>query len=227
MLRETVPGGPRLAWAVLAGSAGVLGLVCFYAALAAGVMSLVAPVGAVIAAGLPVAFGLFTGDRLDPLQVVGICLALVAVVIISWPDTAGPSSRRALGLAVVAGVGFASFFVGGDQAQAAGAGPGWTFLVVRVAGLAITLPLLAVTRPARPPASVLPLLLVTGLGDALGTLLFLLANVQGALAIAAVLASLYPVTTVVLARLVLAERLRPAKLSGVALAALGVVLLAA
>jgi uncharacterized membrane protein len=225
-------GGPvgteDLAWGGAAGLAGAAGLVLFFRTLARGVMSVIAPVTAVTAAAVPVLVGLVGGDRIGPWAATGIVLALAAVVLVSAEG--GLAALRAarpasLAPALAAGSAFGLFFVLLDRTSAdAGLTPLVTARLASV-GLVVVLALatrqsLWVTRPA------LPLVAVSGVGDMTANALFLLATqADGQLAITGVLASLYPVSTVVLAQLLLRERLVGAQVAGLGTAVAAVVLI--
>ena len=222
------PTGADLAWGAAAGVVGATGLVLFYRALAEGVMSVVAPVTAVSAAALPVLGGIALGERIGPWTVAGIVLALVAVVLVAAEDglgslrTARPAS---LVPALAAGAGFGLFFVRLDRtAQAAELSPLVATRVVSVLAVVVLARLAA--RPLSAPRGALPVVLLTGVGDMTANALFLLAAQQGQLAITGVLASLYPVSTVVLAQLVLRERLAATQAAGLVAAGVAVVLIA-
>ena len=222
------PTGADLAWGAAAGVVGATGLVLFYRALAEGVMSVVAPVTAVSAAALPVLGGIALGERIGPWTVAGIVLALVAVVLVAAEDglgslrTARPASLLP---ALAAGAGFGLFFVLLDRtAQAAELSPLVATRVVSVLAVVVLARLAA--RPLSAPRGALPVVLLTGVGDMTANALFLLAAQQGQLAITGVLASLYPVSTVVLAQLVLRERLAAAQAAGLVAAGVAVVLIA-
>jgi drug/metabolite transporter (DMT)-like permease len=245
---EAIPPGPALAWAAVAGSAGVIGLGTFYVALARGTMGLVAPLTALIGAAIPALVGIATGEPVGILLVVGIVAALAAVVVISVPDaaplvsepaeTAGtrpaPARSRVAELALmgIAGLGFAGFYLGIDQAHDTGGETWWPLVMVRATGLllvvgtTIAVALSGRAPLVRVPVALLPVLVLAGLGDLGGNLFFILANEGGDLAVAVVLSSLYPVVTAILARLFLAERLSRTRQGGVALALVGVVLIA-
>ncbi|MDP5183068.1 DMT family transporter [Blastococcus sp. BMG 814] len=225
-------GGPvtaaDLAWGAAAGLAGSAGLLVFFRALAGGVMSVIAPVTALTAAAVPVLVGILGGERIGPWATAGILLALAAVVLVSAEG--GLRALRgvrapSLAPALVAGTAFGLFFVLLDRTSA---GAGLTPLAAaRIASVALVVGVALATRQVlRPGRVALPLVLVSGLGDMTANALFLLATQQGGqLAITGVLASLYPVSTVVLAQLVLRERLVPAQLAGLATAATAVVLI--
>ncbi len=217
-----------LVWGAAAGLAGAAGLVVFFRTLARGVMSVVAPVTAVTAAALPVVVGLAGGERVGTWAAVGIALALVAVLLVSAEEGLGRLGRaRTAGVlpALVAGSAFGLFFVllDGTSADA-----GLTPLVpARLASIVLVLIVSGVGRqPLRTDRRALPLIALSGVGDMTANALFLLATQEGGrLAIVGVLASLYPVSTVVLAQLVLRERLVRVQLGGLVVAVAAVVMI--
>ncbi|MGY2067767.1 EamA family transporter [Blastococcus sp. SYSU DS0619] len=225
-------GGPAtsadLAWGAAAGLAGAAGLLVFFRALAGGVMSVIAPVTAVTAAAVPVLVGMLGGERIGPWALAGIVLALIAVVLVS--AEAGLAALRAarpasLFPALVAGAAFGLFFVLLDRtSQDAGLTP---LVTARLASVALVTAVALSTRQSlRAGRAALPLVVVSGVGDMTANGLFLLATQEGGrLAITGVLASLYPVSTVLLAQVVLRERLVPAQLAGLLAAAAAVVLI--
>jgi drug/metabolite transporter (DMT)-like permease len=227
-------GGPvdaaDLWWGAASGLAGAAGLVIFFRTLARGVMSVIAPVTAVTAAAVPVLVGLLTGDRIGIWSAVGIGLALAAVVLVSAEGgLAALSQARPASLlpALLAGSMFGIFFVLLDRTSD---GSGLTPLVTaRLASVALVgVIALATRQPLRVTRAALPLVAASGVGDMTANALFLLATQQGGqLAITGVLASLYPVSTVVLAQLVLRERLVGAQVAGLGAAAAAVVLITA
>ena len=222
------PTGADLAWGAAAGVAGSSGLVLFYRALAAGVMSVVAPVTAVTAAALPVLAGLALGERIGPWGLAGIALALVAVVLVAAEDGLGSlrTARPANLLpALASGVLFGVFFVLLDRT---GEGAELSPLVAAraVSVLAVVLAARLAARSLSVPRTALPVALLAGVGDMTANALFLLAAQQGQLAITGILASLYPVSTVVLAQFVLRERLVPTQTAGLVAAGAAVVLIA-
>jgi drug/metabolite transporter (DMT)-like permease len=221
-------GAADLAWGAAAGIAGAAGLVLFFRTLARGVMSVIAPVTAVTAAAVPVLVGLLAGNRIGPWAAVGIALALAAVVLVSAEGglsalrTAPPTS---VAPALAAGIAFGLFFVLLDRtSEQAGLTP---LVAARLASVTLVVVLalvgrqsLRVTRPAH------GLVALSGVGDMTANALFLLATqADGQLAITGVLASLYPVSTVVLAQLLLRERLAGAQLAGLGTAVAAVVLI--
>jgi drug/metabolite transporter (DMT)-like permease len=218
-----------LAWGAGAGLAGAIGLVLFYRALAEGVMSVVAPVTAVAAAAVPVLVGLAFGERLGVAAAVGIVLALVAVVLVAAEGGLSSLLRARVGSltpALLAGASFGLFFVLLDRTHD---DAGLTPLVgARVASVAFVLVLALATRQSlRIPRTALPIVVLAGVGDMTANGLFLLATQQGGqLAIVGVLASLYPASTVLLAQVVLRERLAGTQLAGLAAAVAAVALIA-
>lgn len=242
---EPFPDPAFVFWAAAGGASGVIGLSAFYLALSRGSMGLVAPLTALIGATVPALVGIAAGQVPGPLLASGMVVALGAVALISLPERADwrrPSlvfMRAALrgagavelGLVLVAGLGFAGFFLGADQARAVGGGVWWPLLAIRVSGLVVAwsgiVVLLATgkLRSIRIRRSVLPMAIIAGAGDTGGNLFFLLASAQGSLPVAVVLSSLYPVQTTLLARFLLHERLSRLRLAGVAMAVLGVVLI--
>jgi drug/metabolite transporter (DMT)-like permease len=144
---EQLPPLEAQAWAVAAGFSGVAGLGCFYLALSRGTMGLVAPLAALLGASLPALLSIIAGEHLDDLRLLGIVLALIAVVLISLPvGERTAAERRAvridlreLPMVLGAGLGFAGFFLFLDRSTAAGAETWWPIAVVRVAGLAAVL----------------------------------------------------------------------------------------
>ncbi|SEO94225.1 EamA family transporter [Trujillonella endophytica] len=225
-------GGPAtgtdLAWGAAAGLAGSTGLMIFFRTLATGVMSVVAPTTAVTAAAVPVLVGVASGDRVGVPATVGIVLALGAVALVSAEQGLGAlrSARPAALLpALLAGSAFGLFFVLLDQpAEESRLTP---LVAARLSSVALVLVLAATARRSlRPPRSALPLIAVSGVGDMAANSLFLLATqAPGPLAVTGVLASLYPVSTVVLAQVVLRERLAGTQVAGLAVAVVAIVLI--
>lgn len=238
------PGADALVPAAFAGVAGTIAIAAFYRGLAVGAMGVVAPVSAT-AAAVPLVVGLVSGERPTALQAAGIVLALVGVAVASrehaeaeelTPSAGAPveggveerTGRTAagVGLALVSAVGFGIFFVLTDRASEAD--PLWAITTSRIAGLGMVAIAIAATRPALAPArGELPALMAVGVFDMGGQLMFALASTVGLVSVVSVLASLYPVTTIVLARFVLGERVRAVQRAGAAGALAGVVLITA
>ena len=221
--------GADLVRGAAAGTAGLLGLVLLYRGLAAGAMSIVAPVSAVGAAVLPLAWGLGQGERPSALALVGVALALVAVALVSSPgnDEAVAAGRsREITLALLAGAAFGVLFILlGDTSDDSGL---WPVFSARVTSATlVTLVLLGMGRPPRvPPVGTRALVAGAGLLDVAANALFVYAARAGLLSLVAVLSSLYPAATVVLARVVLHERTDRRQQAGLVAALAGVVLIA-
>ncbi len=221
---EPVPGPATLGLAALAGVLAVAGILGLYQGVAVGRMGVVAPVTGVIAATLPVIVGLVRLGWPGTEVVIGIVLALAAVVLVSRsPDTSG--RRSGIEYALLGGVGLGLFNI------AIGAFPehrvAWPLAVIKVSSLVPIVALVVLgRRPWRVPRPVIPALLATAALDLAGNGLYILATQVGRLDIAATLSSLYPVTTVVLAVIVLRERVTRSHLFGIVMAALAVALIA-
>lgn len=224
-----------------AGCVGPVAVGLLYRGLAAGRMSVVAPVTAVVAAVVPFGWGLLQGERPSPTALAGVAVALLAVALISGapthPDdltTEGGTSPALLATAVASGFGFGVIFIlFGSVGDDAGLWPLVSARAVAVTAMVVVLVSWQRTRgqPARPwvvPASAAwaP---VAGAGvlDVTANALYLAAAQRGLLSLVAVLSSLYPAATVVLARVFLGERLHRVQVAGLALAAAGVAAIAA
>jgi drug/metabolite transporter (DMT)-like permease len=226
---EGAPAVEDMVPAALAGAGGAIALSAFYRALAIGTMSIVAPISATGAA-VPVIVGVATGDRPAALQVLGIAAATAGIVLASREAPAdgerASASRLSIGLALFAALGFGSFFVG--MKAAAEVDVLWALLVARSAAVAVLLAYATAARPRLLTARTdLPPLVLIGALDLSANALYALASTEGLLSVVAVLGSLYPVTTVLMARVVLGERIRRVQEIGVAAALSGVVLMAA
>ncbi len=220
--------GGEAAVALIGGICGAVAISLFYSAMAIGPVSIISPLvsmGVVV----PVAVGLIRGESPGGVQIAGLVAALCGIVMAvreAEVPHAVAVSPRALTLAALAGLGFGLFFVGIDSA--AGEDPLWAATFARLGGtLAIGLALL-VRPPTRGFASgALPVLLLIGCLDAAANTLIAVASSKGLLSLVAVGGSLFPIVTVILARIVLGERLARVQRAGVALALSGVVLIAA
>jgi len=210
---EPFPPRSSLEWGVVAGVSGAFGITALYKALAIGRMGVVAPVASVIAAILPVLVGIRTEGMPDRIQLAGFALALVSIWLVARPD-GEIDSHRGLGLAVLAGVMFGLFLVAGKQAGHHGVS--WPLVAARTASTLLMLLIVAFsprdTRSLR--AAVIPILL-SGLLDSVANAMFIAATRHGRLDVAAVLSSLYPASTVILARVLLKERLSASQNAGI------------
>jgi drug/metabolite transporter (DMT)-like permease len=213
-----------LGWGAASGVAGGAGLLVFYRALAEGPMSVVAPVSGLMAAVLPAVVGVAGGDHLSYVAFGGIALCLVAICFVSMEKDEG-SVRRMRGpvLAVLAGTGFGAFFV---LIQHGDDGTLWPLVVSKSVGVLMVVAAAAVARQGPAPLLrdrvTLGIALLAGTLDVLGNALYVLAAREGMLSVAGVLSSLYPASTVLLARLVYGERLRTIQRVGLLVAVAGV-----
>ena len=227
---EPAPALDSLWPAAAGGIGGLLALAAFYRGLAIGTMSIVAPISATGSA-VPVIVGLASGERPSAVQLAGILAAGVGVVLASreapHEDAARARAGRAsIGLALVAALGFGSFFVGMDRA--AHVDVLWAMLAARVADAALLLPAaLLLRRSFDIPRTALAPLAAVGILDLTANGFYAWGTTQGLLSVVAVLGSLCPLATVLLARAVLGERVRRLQEIGVASALAGVVLIAA
>jgi drug/metabolite transporter (DMT)-like permease len=215
--------------ALVAGVCQLVAIAALYRALAIGTMSVISPISAGGAAVLPVIVGVATGERPSALQLAGMAAALVGVILATRaPSGAGSAqSGRALALAAVAALGFGGFYVGIDAAVE-DVDPLWALLAARASAGAVLIGALVALRPRIAAArGDLPSLALIGLLDVGANGLIALGTDAGLVSIVAVLGSLYPVATVVLARAVLGERLAAIQAVGVLTALAGVALLAA
>jgi uncharacterized membrane protein len=225
LLSEPVPDPGDLLLAGLAGIVGVGGLVALYRGLAVGRMGMVAPVSAVVSAVVPLGFGLFLEGLPSVQQMLGFAIALFAVWFISSTRDGRRSELRELGLPALAGLGLGTFLI--VIARASEVSILWPLVAARTTSVAILLLLMALTsRRERPPAGRLPLMALAGLLDTGGNAFYALAAQVGRLDMAAVLSSLYPAVTVLLAWIVLKEQLTGRQWAGVASAIVAVVLIA-
>lgn len=216
------------AWAASSGVFGTIGVLALYAALATGRMSVVAPLTAALAGAGPAAFDLLRGTRVTTTALVGIGLALAAVVVVS--TTKGTVEEhgmptKAIALSVLSGAAFACSLVSLSlTVPASGFAP---LLIARVVGLSIMAVALFVRRKSVTyDVPSMRLAVVAGVLDAGANVAILSAIRIGPLAVAAVVGGLYPVATMLLARAFLGERLKRHQAVGVALALVAVVLTA-
>jgi drug/metabolite transporter (DMT)-like permease len=227
VVREPAPPLIALAWAGFAGCGAFVALSALYRALTTGAMGLVASLAALVGAGLPVVAGAIFGDRLSVADVIGIGLALIAIVLVTRPAGQSILSREGIVLAILSGIGAGCFFIGLGQSADAGGGTWWPIVLSHTTCLGLALVFLAATGGLQwPPRSVMPTLGLIGLTDVLGVVFFLLANTQGSLSIAAVIASQHPAATTVLARIITKERLARPQVAGILLALIAIALIA-
>jgi drug/metabolite transporter (DMT)-like permease len=246
------PTATGIRWGLIAGTVGGVGLIVFYIGLAEGPMSVVAPTSALVSTILPIGIAIADGERADITVYVGALICLVAIVAVSaagsaaddvpaagppggvMPHQPGMPARwtrrvfpvRAIAFGVASGISFGLFFL--FLRNAGKSGPLWPVVASRGAGFALVVVAACAVR-ARPVIARggTRLLLATfgsGAIDATANVCYVLATRAGLFGLAVVLTSLYPGMTVLLARFVLGERLRPVQLGGLLLAAAGVLL---
>jgi drug/metabolite transporter (DMT)-like permease len=228
--------GRDVAFSMAAGVGGAAGVALLYRGLAIGKMGIVAPITGAGAAALPVVVGVATGGRPTALAWLGVLLAMISIVLVSRepepvaaPEDAPldrglrtPGVREAIG----AGLGFGLIFVMLDRtAEAAGL---WPLIPMKLTSVVLLAAFgLLAGRELAAPRIVWPLVLTVGVLDNAANVAYLLATRRGLLALVAVVSSLYPVVTVVLARFVLEERLARHQIGGLALAGVAVALISA
>ncbi len=219
----------ELIWSAGGGVFGGIGIALLYHALSIGKMGVVSPITAVIAAGFPVVVGIVRGDPLRWFQLLGIFVALVAVVLISLStEASGEREIATQGVkeAIASGVAIGVFFLTLGIGQR-GHGFGG-LLATRIGSVACLLLLALINRTSlRLPRVALGTVIASGAIDMAANAFYVVAAQTGALAVASVLTSLYPASTVFLARIVLRERLQCVQKIGVGLALIGVALIAA
>ncbi len=238
-------GWSAAAWAAGSGVCGAFGLVAFYAGFATAPISVVAPVAALVSAVLPVGVAIAQGERPGASVIAGGLLCLIAIVLVSAQPAPqgtpqeGESPRSegrrvasgrllALGYGIAAGAGFGLFFI--FLKNAGQSGVLWPVAISRSAGTVVAFGIALVTRTRLWPrrgAGVAGIALVSGAIDAAANVCYVLATRAGLFGLAVVITSLYPGVTVLLARLLLGERMRWLQRAGLLLAAVGVVLVTA
>jgi drug/metabolite transporter (DMT)-like permease len=225
---DAFPQGALLAWGIAAGVAGGLALTCFYLALSRGAMGASAAVSGLLAAAIPAALTLWQQGSPGTLPLVGFAVAGIAIWLIAAGDSA--AGRETMVLAMLAGVGFGFYFVALKMAGSAGVV--WPMATARIGSLCTCglmfagLGRQAANAPVRLSRKAVGWALATALLDTSGNLLFLAATRSGRLDVAAVLASLYPASTILLAALALGELPTRRQALGMATAVVAVVLIA-
>ncbi|MFX1250950.1 MAG: EamA family transporter [Promethearchaeota archaeon] len=221
---EPFPAFIDIMWGGLAGIFGAIGLIALYRGLALQNMGLVAPVSAVVTVIIPVGAGFVLEGFPTILQLLGFGIALIAVGLVSSANNEGKIQLKTLKLPIIAGLGFGCFFVFIDQISEGSVF--WPLAAARVASVTTIVMLAVLLRQIEMPQSrQLPIIALAGIFDVGGNAFFVLAAQMGRLDIAAVLGALYPVVTVVLARLILKERLTYQQWSGIIAALVSVLLI--
>jgi uncharacterized membrane protein len=239
----SVGGWGAVGWAMAAGVCGASGLIAFYAGFAAAPISVVAPVAALVSTVLPVGVAIADGEQLSAGLVAGGLLCLIAIILVSMPSAGHGESQpgqrqpghdksrvagplRALGYGVAAGAGFGLFFL--FLKNAGQSGVLWPVAISRTTGtlVAFAIALATRTRPwQQGGGGIVMIALVSGAVDAAANVCYVLATRAGLFGLAVVVTALYPGMTVLLARVLLGERMRWLQRAGLLLAAVGVVLL--
>ncbi len=222
---EPVPASINWLIPGIAGIAGAAGLMALYSALASGRMGIVAPLSAVIAALLPVCVGFFTEGLPGASTLAGFGLALPAVWLLTRTVQHERIHMREISLALFAGGGFGLFFT--LMGQSGNLSVTWSLIAARIASISVVAVVACLLKQGGIPGPAqLPPILLAGILDAGGNAFFVLASQAGRLDISAVLASLYPAATVILARFILKEHLRPYQWGGIGIALLAILLIA-
>ncbi|HEY1732481.1 MAG TPA: DMT family transporter [Terriglobales bacterium] len=222
---ERVPPLSSFGWGVIAGITDAFGVAALYKGLSTGRMGVVAPVASVITAVLPVLFGIGIEGMPGRIQLLGFALAVGSIWLITRPD-GELDSRRGLGLALLAGLMFSLLLISGKEAGRHAVL--WPLVSARAASTVLMFSIVIFSpRDARPLRPVLVPIVLSGVLDSLANAMFIAATRHGRLDVAAVLSSLYPASTVVLARVVLKEKISRTQAVGIAGALAAVALISA
>jgi len=226
LTHEPLPPFTDLLWGALASLLGLGGLILLYRALADGQMTIAAPVSALLAAFVPVIFGLFTLGIPSPTTILGFGLAFGAVWLISQTDSTNwRFSFSDLRLPLLSGIFFGFYFVLLHQATLHAFY--WVLVAARLAGfLALGLFALVTRQPALPPRNLWGYSIINGVIDIAGNAFYVLSAQSGRMDVAAVLGALYPASTVFLAAILLKERITRIQAFGIGLAFVAIVLFA-
>lgn len=226
LAREPLPPANDLVWGALAGLVGLVGLASLYRAFAVGRMGLAAPIASVLSSIVPVLFSIALHGLPGGLQIAGFGLGIASVGLVSY-SREGKQETKGLGLAVTAGVSFGLFFILLDQIQ-----PGavyWPLVAARAASLTAMLVIAFFRRITVVPGTsrLWIIILLAGALDVFGNVFFVQSTHAGRLDITAVVSSLYPAFTIVLARVLLKEHLSRLQVAGIAAALTSIALIAA
>ena len=224
-VRGQGPPGSSVLWACLAAVLGTTGLIAFYKGMAAGALSIVAPIAGAGAA-IPVIWGLAHGDHPSGYQELGFAAALTGVVLASF-ERRPEAARLAAGVgwAVIAMLAFGAYYI--PMHEASHGDFLWAAFVFRLTSTTLIAAAWLVLRPPSARRGDLPVLASIGILDTGGNVFFAAASAKGLVSVVSILASLYPVVTVLLARAVLHERVHRSQELGIALALAGIVLISA
>lgn len=209
----------------LAGMCGAIGLVALYSGLARGPMGVVAPMTAIVSTTVPVLFSLLSEGFPGIRQLLGFFSALVAMWLITRTSQDGSFRIRDLNLPIIAGIGFGLFFIFIDRVSEHAIL--WPLVSARTASILLVFTLAILMRQLPVPASrQLPAIALAGIFDTGGNAFFALATRMGRLDAAAIMSSLYPAVTVILAWIILKERLSRSQWLGVLLVLIAIILIA-
>lgn len=215
---------------VIAGLSGTFSFAALYASFSRGQISRLAPLAAIIGAAVPAIVSWIRGEAISVLQLIGVIVALTAVVFVSQERTAEdePSDTplSALGLAILAGLGFSIFFLAlAETSESAGL---WPLVAARVVSVPVVAAVAGIVSGglSMPSRQSVRLVVFAGFAEAISNVFVLLAFQRGPIAVAAVLGAFYPLSTVALARIVLDERLQRIQWVGVGLALVAIPLIA-
>jgi drug/metabolite transporter (DMT)-like permease len=224
IFKEVIPSAKDVLWAFSAGLSGAFGIAALYKGLSLGNAAAVAPIAAVMGAGLPVAFSCFDLGLPGPVQILGFIVAIIGIWFVSRPPGGQRyASRQELILAMIAGIGFGGFFTLIAQVD-----KGLVFLplvISKTAAIILAVTTLLFRRETLPSMKGNSIALVAGLFDVGGNIFFMLAKQYTRLDVAAVLASMYPAITVILAWLVLQEKVCASQWKGVVLCVIAIALI--
>lgn len=225
LIAEEMPPTGGMIWGVVAGIFISIGLLALYHGLSQGKMGFVAPVSAVVAASVPVIFSAFYEGLPEYYQMLGFAFALAAVWLIAGGGEGNDKIERSdLLLPLIAGMGFGLFFISIDRVSDTAVL--WPLTAARIAAVVMLLGFIAFKGSVSVPSkSVLPIIIVAGIFDTGGNTFFALASQAGRLDIASITSSLYPAGTVLLAWLILKEKMTPKQWIGVLAALIAVILI--
>ncbi len=226
-ISPVLPAPADIAWGLLAGLCGALGLFTLYRGIATSIVAIVSPLSALVSAVVPMAYGAILGERPSALAIAGALLCLPAIVLLSWGgegEGGRKEIRSAMVQGLVAGLGFGCFFVAVSRSS-----PGsglWPLLASRLVSILVmgAALLLRGQRPLIAKAGRLTTALA-GTADMGANILFLLAARSGLLSLVSVVTSLYPAPTVILGRIFLGQKVPRIRVAGIGLAIAGVALI--
>jgi drug/metabolite transporter (DMT)-like permease len=232
LLPPASPTRVDLVWGAVAGLTGGVGVALLYRALAIGTMAVVAPTTAVCAVAIPVVVAVLLGERPVPLAVAGIVLGIVSIVLVSQQQSQRGAAEnvsrarlpRGVGTALISGIAIGFFFI--SLARTSSEGGMWPLLIARMVSVLLFATIALARRISlRMPAGVAALVFTAGVIDMLANTLYVVAARQGPLSLVVTLSSLYPASTVLLARIILRERLSNWQVTGVVCALAAVLLI--